>query len=456
MNRAIRRTNELGRVLSKSNAFAQGTLIKHCYTTACKHVSIEPFKSLHDEQVQITGSGLPPNTDITLHLWIKKEKENLHFSSLSHIQTSESGNFDTSNQPSVGGSYSGIDAMGPFWSVKPQEGSRDRLLTLDVTEPLVYSLEAYQGHLQLDDMTSKKSPLACCTAERAWMAPGVRRIPVREGRVRGTLFLPSGNGPHPVVITLYGGIHRKHVIEEKSAMLASHGIASFALAFFGVDDLPKRYSNLNIEYFEEAIDIIRAREDIANDGVGLLGISKGGDIALSMAAFLPHKIKAIVPMNGSVSSVGGSTQYKDHVVEGCYFKEINEDTVNLMDDNVMDCLGLMHDPLEYPNTLIPFAKSPCDILWIAGDDDHNYESPYYAKLAEGLMKDAGKTNYSVICYPGLGHLIDLPYSPPAIASFHPLAPAGVKIYMGGKNTQMHVQAQIDIWRKIIKFFKEKL
>ena len=29
------------------------------------------------------------------------------------------------------------------------------------------------------------------------MADGVQRISVREGRVRGTLFLPPGNGPFP-------------------------------------------------------------------------------------------------------------------------------------------------------------------------------------------------------------------------------------------------------------------
>ena len=29
------------------------------------------------------------------------------------------------------------------------------------------------------------------------MAEGVKRIPVREGRIRGTLFLPPGNGPFP-------------------------------------------------------------------------------------------------------------------------------------------------------------------------------------------------------------------------------------------------------------------
>jgi len=29
------------------------------------------------------------------------------------------------------------------------------------------------------------------------MAEGVKRFPVREGRIRGTLFIPPGDGPFP-------------------------------------------------------------------------------------------------------------------------------------------------------------------------------------------------------------------------------------------------------------------
>ena len=67
-------------------------------------------------------------------------------------------------------------------------------------------------------------------------------ILVNKGRIRGTLFLPPGPGPFPAVINMYGGIHKKNVIEDKSAMFASRGFASLALAFFGVEGLPKTYT----------------------------------------------------------------------------------------------------------------------------------------------------------------------------------------------------------------------
>ena len=46
----------------------------------------------------------------------------------------------------------------------------------------------------------------------------------------------------------------------------------------------------------------------------------------------------------------------------------------------------------------------------------------------------GKTNFELHIFPGCGHLVDLPFSPPATSSLHPLAPPGVKLYMGGANT----------------------
>ena len=55
------------------------------------------------------------------------------------------------------------------------------------------------------------------------------------------------------------------------------GFATLALAFFGVDDLPRRYdkTNMDLDYFEEAIDIATARDEIDASRVGILGHSKG-------------------------------------------------------------------------------------------------------------------------------------------------------------------------------------
>ena len=43
---------------------------------------------------------------------------------------------------------------------------------------------------------------------------------------------------------MYGGLVRKQNVEERSALLASRGVASLALGYFGLPRLPKDYLNL--------------------------------------------------------------------------------------------------------------------------------------------------------------------------------------------------------------------
>ena len=66
------------------------------------------------------------------------------------------------------------------------------------------------------------------TLRRHYVSANVDRIPIREGRVRGTLFMPRDRqdipAGVPLVVTLYGGVLKGgKVIEEKAALLASKG-----------------------------------------------------------------------------------------------------------------------------------------------------------------------------------------------------------------------------------------
>lgn len=55
-------------------------------------------------------------------------------------------------------------------------------------------MAAYSGHLAKEALCSTDvgDPLASVTHVRHYMGPGVQRIPVHYGKVRGSLFLPPG------------------------------------------------------------------------------------------------------------------------------------------------------------------------------------------------------------------------------------------------------------------------
>lgn len=59
-----------------------------------------------------------------------------------------------------------------------------------VNSPMNVLVSVYSGHISGGFRT--RPPLASVLTERWYMAPGVQRVEVKEGGVRGTLFIPPG------------------------------------------------------------------------------------------------------------------------------------------------------------------------------------------------------------------------------------------------------------------------
>jgi hypothetical protein len=79
-----------------------------------------------------------------------------------------------------------------------------------------------------------------------------------------------------------------------------------------------------------------------------------------------------------------------------------------------------------------------------------------ALFGKRLMDNAGNNNYEISIYKGLGHLVDLPFSPPTTVSNHALFPKPFKLVMGGDNVEQHGQAQEKIWTQLLNYFKKHL
>lgn len=140
-----------------------------------------------------------------------------------------------------------------------------------------------------------------------------RKISERKaGAVNGvmlpfTLFPALGPGPFPGVIDIFGV--GGGLLEYRASLLASHGFATLALAYYDFDDLPTRLDSIHLDYFEEAVSYMLQHTQVKGPGIGLLGISLGADICLSMASFLKN-ISATVSINGSGVSGSPDIRYK--------------------------------------------------------------------------------------------------------------------------------------------------
>ncbi|XP_042738077.1 bile acid-CoA:amino acid N-acyltransferase-like isoform X2 [Lagopus leucura] len=306
-------------------------------------VMVMPSSSLADQMVQVVVSGLAPSQLVTLRSWLMDEHGE-RFQARAFYRSDEEGTVDVGRHAALGGNYSGIWPMGLFWFLQPDNLFK-RLVKRDVMgSPFLIHLEVFDGLRLVSGQQDE--PLATCTAERWYVGPGVQRVPIREGRVRGALLLPPGPGPFPAVIDLFGGAGG--LIEFRAGLLASRGFAVLALAFFAYEDLPKGLTQLDLDYFEEAAELL-----------------------------LQHP-----------------------KTERMLFTELG----------AMDNSAIFTDPRSpaCSSSAIPVEKIQGKVLFVVGEADRSFNSKLFAQLAaERLPQDA----YRLLSYPGAGHLIEPPGSP---------------------------------------------
>lgn len=152
-------------------------------------LSLEPAgRSCWDEPLSIAVRGLAPEQPVTLRAALRDEKGAL-FRAHARYRADAAGELDLARAPALGGSFAGLEPMGLLWAMEPERPFW-RLVKRDVQTPFVVELEVLDGH-----EPDGGRQLARAVHERHFMAPGVRRVPVREGRVRATLFLPPGEQP---------------------------------------------------------------------------------------------------------------------------------------------------------------------------------------------------------------------------------------------------------------------
>ncbi|XP_015485383.1 acyl-coenzyme A thioesterase 1-like [Parus major] len=429
---------------SRSPAWSSGTAPAQGLSSMAPSIRLSPAaRSLFDEPLAIAVQGLGPRQQVTLRTSLRDETGEL-FQASARYQAGDNGELDLARCPALpGGSFSGLEPMGLLWALQPQKPFW-RLVKRDVQSPFLLQLEVFEGH--------GKRPgrlLAQAQHERAFLRDGVRRVPVREGRIRATLFLPPGSGPFPGIIDLYGT--GGGLPEYRACLLANHGFAVLALAFYSYEDLPKGMKEFHLEYFEEAVNYMLQHTQVKGPGIGLLGHSKGGDLCVSMASFLKG-ITATALINGSVANVGAVLHYKDITIPPLGF---NLKRIKVSKSGIADIIDALNNPLEGPDqqSFIPLEKAECCFLFIVGQDDHNWKSEFFAVEGSKRLQAHGKEKPEIVCYPGAGHYIEPPFFPMCAASMHLLF--GKPVMWGGE-PKAHCEAQIDAWQQIQAFFHKHL
>ncbi|XP_041071166.1 acyl-coenzyme A amino acid N-acyltransferase 1-like [Carcharodon carcharias] len=403
-------------------------------------LSVSPLKSLADEPLSIRVAGLGPLQAVTLRAQVLTERGNL-FDSWGQYRADGDGRLDMSRSPSLGGGYRGVVPMGLLWTLSPSpmEQPYQQLRKDKLTRPMYVDLCVHSGHN--GSVTIPGPLLVKQRIERWYSKPGVRHGRIREGNLRGSIFLPAGDGPFPGVIDLFGD--DGGLTEFRACLLASRGFVALALPYFGFEDLPMILTDIHLEYFEEAVNYLQKHPKVKGPGIGVIGSSKGADLALSMVTFIPQVV-ASVCISGCNANTLSDLHYKDMHLPSLRY---DVDRLIVLDSGILDVSETLNLNTK-KDSIIPLEKAEGHILFVVGEDDKIWNSKLFAEEAIKRLKKHGKDNYELLSYPGAGHCIEPPCSPFRFAMIDRLF--GLPVLLGGEAIK-HCYAQQDSWQKIQDF-----
>uniref|UniRef100_A0A3B4ZLK6 Acyl-coenzyme A thioesterase 4-like n=1 Tax=Stegastes partitus TaxID=144197 RepID=A0A3B4ZLK6_9TELE len=376
----------------------------------CVKLSVHPSRGLMDEKFIVLVQKVPPGFQLTVHALHQCEDGN-SWEAFGHYTANASGTVNVSQDASLGGTFSGVEAMGLLWSLRPVPGSKPglRMRKKNVETPMEVTISVYQGH-QTDGFVNQV-PLASVLIERWYMAPGVRRVPITDCGLTATLFLPTGPGPFPGLLDLWGG--GGLLVEYRAALLASHGFASLALDYLTNKITMETGKVVDNRYFETAYRVLQQHPQVLGSRIAMLGLSFGSAFTLKMAVYSQVvKLRCAVCISGShVQPIDGSVQ---EILQ--YFHKHGSKTRFSEKNEVIWRELLLPIPTD-PSLKVDVGRLQCPLMLVVGEDDQNWPAYDSAVDIQEMMERAGNSHLlTVLSYPKAGHLIEPPYTPHARAS----------------------------------------
>ena len=253
---------------------------------------IAPNPAFVDEDVRVCVRGLPASALISIQD-TTEDDQGRRWSSLARFRADSAGEIDASLHESLGGGYLGVAPMGLLWSMESAAASADGNSSFAKNNSLPdrVDFEALLDGRVIARASLARNFLVPETATRDLKIPSEADGSGAGEATVGRLFIPPGRGPHPVVIVLSGSGGGFDL--DKAAVLSRHGFATLALAYFGVAPLPTWLHRIPLEYFEAALTWLSAHPEIDSARVGILGVSRGAELALLLGSTFPQ-IRAIV------------------------------------------------------------------------------------------------------------------------------------------------------------------
>jgi dienelactone hydrolase len=408
---------------------------------------VEP---LVDEPVGVVVTNCEPGASVAITASV--EAAGAVFEAAASFVAEDAGRVDTAVDPSQGGTYTGVDPFGLWWSGTPVAPSNAAPPT-----PVTCRLTA-----------TMHGQTAASVEQRHWLSAGATVTPIAEAGVHGLFARPGGPGPFPAVVAFGGSGGGVAQADTWAPVLASHGFATLAIAYFAAAGLPQSLIDIEVEVVERAIAWLLARQDIAQQSVAVMGISRGSELALLTGALLDH-VGAVVAF--APSGIGWSALGPHGPLNAAAWTFRGQPIPYVWDDRMQAgappagggplalcpwhefAIANLQDRVRAAELPVERIRGP--ILMVSGEADAMWPSTQMAEMAARRAARHGFAHrIEHLHYPGAGHLsAGVPGMPAPTQVRHPLTRG---FYDLGGTPAGNAAARADSWPRVLAFLADAL
>jgi dienelactone hydrolase len=431
-----------------------------------------------DEEVCIRALGMSPQQQILIRA-ATQDDLGRRWSSQAAFRADASGTVDLAAQKPISGTYRDMSPMGLFWSMRleAQDSNAQMTFAKKDTSPNRVTLEVVvEGRVVASSEILRNFQAAETQTRDLEMGtdilPGGQDTGNRPPII-GRLFIPPGRGPHPAVVVLSGTGGGFDL--DKAAVLSRQGFATLALAYFGIPPLPTWLHRIPLEYFEAALGWLAAQPEIDAQRIGVLGVSRGAELALLLGAKFPaiHPVAAYAPSNVAWAA-GGRDKATGEIIPSWTWQgspvpfaplplrgfmwrsaiPVAALRRRVMFRNLFRAGLRNREAIERASIAVERIGGP--LLLISGGDDHLWPATEMSQaILARLKKNGFAHSVEHLNYPRAGHMLRYPYLPTTSRESGNTHLRGAKFSFGG-TPQADAEAQTDAWRRAIAFFKSSL
>jgi dienelactone hydrolase len=393
-----------------------------CHAMICA----APAASLADEPVTIKVSGLTPGARVSLRAR-SVDANGVAWSSSAVFRAGRGGMVDPARSAALSGSYTGVSAMGLFWSMQPRGRSPDGAYSWAGTTASSFVLSVVvHGRAR-----------ASAALFRRLSATAVEAEPERPATAGfyGEFYSPAVTGRRPALLVVGGtdgGLSASTL--SLAALLAAHGYPALALAYYGEPGLRPALSDIPLEYFATALGWLRRQPHVDPGHVLALGVSRGSEAALLLGAYFPRLVGGVV---ASVPSDAANISFP--CCAGAAW------TLHGRPLPYTRQFGNPH-PTDNPAAVIPVEQINGPVFLDCGGSDLVWHSCRYARaIMRRLAAHHDAHRHVLYSYPAAGHNVG------TLVPYQPVADAILLAQGAGATADANPDAQAELWPHLLRF-----